>query len=125
MSEGLGGTLGVTLDMAVRTCDDNGVAVWLAEPELEVISQGIEMERFKNGCASCYGPGEVSFNVLRLEPEDEAIAIRLGVGVAQMRMFMNVPGVELEHKCSVECELLVLWTAVCADEAENALEPSA
>ena len=61
-----------------------------------------------------------------LKPEKDAVAVWLDGRIAQMRMVVDVPGMELEDELpAVIDELLVLGTSMPARAAEQALIPAA
>lgn len=58
-----------------------------------------------------------------MEPQDDAIAIRLNVWVADVWMFMSIPVMQLQNQVRAGDELLVFWAAMATRKAKYALIP--
>jgi hypothetical protein len=127
LNEGLGSTWRMPpLDnVAVSTSHHHLVAVWVAQPELAVVGQGVDIEWFQDFGASSDSPSEGSSHVLVVEPKHDSVAIRPLFGIAQVRMFVSVPLMHLKYQLVAGEQLLVLGAAMPALQAEHVLIPSA
>ena len=76
--EGSCGILGERAQLAVRPSNDDHIAVRLAEPELQVVCQRIDLDRFEH-LGLCVNRTLVGLlDCLGQEPQDNAVSVRLG-----------------------------------------------
>ena len=109
--EGLGGILGERPELTVRSGNDDHITVRLPKPELQVVCQRVDLDRFEY-LGSCLNRTlVVLLDVLGHEPQDDAISIGLCLWTAKMWVFMSIPVVQLQDQHAVGHELLVLGTA--------------
>jgi hypothetical protein len=89
---------------AVGTRDDHHVAIRVAEPDLAVARRGVHVGLQGHLGAERAG-GAVE--ILRLEPEQDPVPVRRGIGVHEVRVVLVVPAVELEDQVAVRVQPLV------------------
>ena len=123
--EGLGGILRERPEVTVRPSNNDHVAVRLSKPELQVVCQRVDLDRFEYLGPCLYRTLVILFDGLGHEPQDDTISVRLYLWTTKVRVFMSIPVVQLQDQHAIGHELLVLGTAVCADEPEGALKPGA
>ena len=123
--EGLGGILGERAKLTVRPRNDDHITVWLAKPELKVVCQRIDFDSFEYLCSCLKRTRVVLLDLLGHEPQDNAIPVGLFLRTTKVRMFMNVPVVQLQDQRPIGHELFVLGTTMGTDESEGALKPNA
>jgi hypothetical protein len=116
-SEGLGRMLGEATELTVRTGDDHDVAVRFSKPELQVVCERVDVQGFEHVRLSLDGALEVCFHLLRREPESDTVSVGRERRIAEMRVFVSVPAVQLQDENSVEHQLLVLRTWSLAAKA--------
>src|SRR5580765_3124656 len=123
--EGLGGILGEGTELTVWPSNDDHIAVRLPKPELQVVCQRIDLDRFED-LGFCFDRTlVVLLDGLGHEPQDDAISVGLCLWTSKVWVFMSIPVVQLQDQRSIRHELLVFWTAVRADEPESVLKPDA
>lgn len=115
---------------AVGAGENDGVTVGIAEPAFPMIGAAVAggrvaVPRKEDAGAEGGGAGEGGVEVVEFEPEEDAVAVGFGAGVADGAMVvLDGPGVELEDESAVVDEALVFGAAVVASASEEALVPA-
>src|SRR5215472_1758184 len=98
----------------------------IAHPDLAMIGVRVDPRALENRHAHLAGAPDGGVEVVELEPQEHAVAVGAATGIAQVRVLVSIPGVELEdHLARRIDDLLVLGPAVAARGTEQALVPPA
>jgi hypothetical protein len=119
------GILGERPELTVRPSDDDHIAVWLTKPELQMICERVDLDRIEYLSPCLNRTLIVLLDMFGHEPQDDAISVGLRLWTTKVQVFMGIPVVQLQYQHLIGHELLVLGTAVRADEPEGALKPNA
>ncbi len=115
---------------SVRTCEHDGVAIRIAQPDFPVVGAAIVIGRIamagKNDfCLQLCSASDGGIEIINLEPQKHSVA-RHDTWIADATvMMLHIPVMQLKNKPPVRDEPLVIRPAVITATAEQLLIPAA
>lgn len=120
-----------TVDGSVGTCENDLVAVGIAEPDFPVVGAAVAIGRIavarqEGFRAERFGPRDGRVNVIEFESEEHAVPRRLVIRIADPPVVMLLlPAVQLQDELSRHHQPLIVRPVMRALAAQQPLIPQA
>jgi hypothetical protein len=105
--------------------NDDDIAIRVTYPALSMVRSRVHMRLFNDCSAKRARLRYRNVKRAQLEPEQNTKTVGRCVGVAKVRMIMNVPRMKLENDFAILHDLLVFISAMAALATKHLLVPAA